>query len=356
MGKARQILKKGHKMAARGCSAEDVVSDDLIIGGDALEDVEHVKSLLNKQFDMKDLGELRHFLGIDMIRNEGGIWLSQKKYGLDMLMKYGMANCKPISIPLDQNLKLRINDGEVLDDATMYHKIVGSLIYKMISWPDLSYAVGLLPAMAERNDVFCMLSSEDKLDGQQLSTLGLHDATCLGLKRSVEHCAGFTLLLSLLLLATGVRVALPIAEQICWDSKDSEAHAVTALSIKRNITPHIRSARTAKQAWDILAGLYAGQNEAKISYLLKELELKIMQEGTNMNVFLAEIKDLKEQLISVEEVIPDHSLVQIVLDALPKSYQIFASTWKLVTDDRSVAIKFDILVSKLLQEAQSRKK
>ncbi|MCO5582240.1 hypothetical protein L7F22_036132 [Adiantum nelumboides] len=35
--------------------------DNLIIGGDALEDVEHVKALLRKQFDMKDLGELRYF-------------------------------------------------------------------------------------------------------------------------------------------------------------------------------------------------------------------------------------------------------------------------------------------------------
>ena len=50
-----------------------------------------------------------------------------------------------------------------------------------------------------------------------------------------------------------------------------------------------------------------------------------------MNVFLAEIKDLKEQLISAGEVIPNHSLVQIVLDALPELYQTFGSTWRLVT-------------------------
>ncbi|MCO5548375.1 hypothetical protein L7F22_001832 [Adiantum nelumboides] len=117
---------------------------DLIIGGDALEDVEHVKALLHKQFDMKDLGELCYFLGIEMIRNEGDVWLSQKKYGLDMFMKYGMADCKPISTPLDQNLKWRIDEGEVLDDATMYRRIVGSLIYMTISRPDLSYAVGLV--------------------------------------------------------------------------------------------------------------------------------------------------------------------------------------------------------------------
>ncbi|MCO5602216.1 hypothetical protein L7F22_056344 [Adiantum nelumboides] len=90
----------------------------------------------------QDLGELRYILGIEMIRSEGGIWLSQKKYGLDMIMKYGMADCKPIFTPLDQNLKLRIDEGEVLDDAAMYCKIVGSLIYMTISWLDLSYAVG----------------------------------------------------------------------------------------------------------------------------------------------------------------------------------------------------------------------
>ncbi|MCO5577735.1 hypothetical protein L7F22_031567 [Adiantum nelumboides] len=55
-----------------------------------------------------------------------------------------MADSKPISTPLDQNLKLRIDEGEVLDDATMYRRIVGSLIYMTISRPDLSYAVGLV--------------------------------------------------------------------------------------------------------------------------------------------------------------------------------------------------------------------
>ena len=82
-----------------------------------------------------------------------------------------------------------------------------------------------------------------------------------------------------------------------------------ALSIKRNITPHIRSAKIAKQAWDTLAHLYAGRNEAKISYLRKELESKVMQEEDDMNVFLDKIKYLKEQLIFSGEIIPDHSLL-----------------------------------------------
>ncbi|MCO5548271.1 hypothetical protein L7F22_001728 [Adiantum nelumboides] len=133
--------------------------------------------------------------------------------------------------------------------------------------------------------------------------------------------------------AAGVRAILSTAKQTCSNHKDSQAHAEIALSIKHNITPHIYSAKTAQQAWDILAGLYASQNEAKISYLHEELESKIMQEDDDMNVFLVEIKDLQEHLIFAREVIPDHSLVQIVLDALPESYQTFASTWRLVAKD-----------------------
>ena len=54
-----------------------------------------------------------------------------------------MADCKPIAMPLDQNLKLRADEGQVLEDVTMYRKIVGSLIYLTISRPNLSFTVGL---------------------------------------------------------------------------------------------------------------------------------------------------------------------------------------------------------------------
>jgi hypothetical protein len=75
--------------------------DHLIVGGDNEKEVEHVKSLLKQKFDMKDLGELKFFLGIEVIRTPEGIWLLQRQYALEMLPKYGMVGCKPISIPLD---------------------------------------------------------------------------------------------------------------------------------------------------------------------------------------------------------------------------------------------------------------
>ena len=61
---------------------------------------------------------------------------------MDMLKKFGMIGCKPLDTPLHQNFKL-FDDGQYLEDAYLYRKIVGGLIYLTITRPDLSYAIGL---------------------------------------------------------------------------------------------------------------------------------------------------------------------------------------------------------------------
>jgi hypothetical protein len=55
-----------------------------------------------------------------------------------------MTGCKPISIPLEQNVKLSADEGDLMEDTTMYRRIVGSLIYMTITRPDLSYVVGVV--------------------------------------------------------------------------------------------------------------------------------------------------------------------------------------------------------------------
>ncbi len=80
--------------------------DDLIITGDSDVDIFNLKKLLKQKFEMKDLGELRYFLGIEVIQSLKGIWLLQRQYALNKLTEYGMMGCKPNSIPLEQNVKL----------------------------------------------------------------------------------------------------------------------------------------------------------------------------------------------------------------------------------------------------------
>ncbi|MCO5567572.1 hypothetical protein L7F22_021266 [Adiantum nelumboides] len=118
--------------------------DDLILTGSHDEQILDVKKSLLREFNMKDLGELRYFLGIEIVDTLSRIWMIQRQYALDMLEKYGMtAACKPVDTPLDQNVKL-VDDGHYIEDVTMYRKMVGSLIYLTITKPDLSYAVGVV--------------------------------------------------------------------------------------------------------------------------------------------------------------------------------------------------------------------
>jgi hypothetical protein len=118
--------------------------DDLIIAGDSDVDIFDLKKLLKQKFKMKDLGELHYFFGIDVIESPKGIWLLQRQYASNKLSKYGMTGCKPISIPLEQNVKLNVDEGDLMEDTTMYRRIVGNLIYMTITRPDLSFAVGVV--------------------------------------------------------------------------------------------------------------------------------------------------------------------------------------------------------------------
>jgi len=117
--------------------------DDLIITGDNDADVFDLKKLLKQKFEMKDLGELCYFLSIEVIQFPKGIWLLQRQYALNKLSEYGMTGCKPISIPLEQNVKLSVDEGNLVEDTTMYRRIVGSLIYMTITRPYLSYVIGV---------------------------------------------------------------------------------------------------------------------------------------------------------------------------------------------------------------------
>jgi hypothetical protein len=118
--------------------------DDLIITGDNDEDIFNLKKLLKQKFEMKDLGELHYFLGIEIIQSPKGIWLLQRQYVLNKLSEYGMTSCKPISIALEQNVKLNADEGDLVEDTTMYRRIMGSLIYMTITRPYLSCVVGVV--------------------------------------------------------------------------------------------------------------------------------------------------------------------------------------------------------------------
>jgi hypothetical protein len=103
-----------------------------------------LKTYLAKEFEIKDLRNLRYFFGIEVARSNEGIFVSQRKYVLDLLVETGMLACKPIDTPIEQNHKLGedINDTPV--DKERYQKLVGKLIYLSHTRPDIAYAVSVV--------------------------------------------------------------------------------------------------------------------------------------------------------------------------------------------------------------------
>ncbi|CAL8178291.1 unnamed protein product [Prunus armeniaca] len=87
-------------------------------------------------------GDLKYFLGIEVARSKHDIFLSQRKYVLDLLAETGMLDCKPIDTPSEQNHKLGLYLDQVHTNKERYQRLVGKLIYLAHTRFDIAYAYG----------------------------------------------------------------------------------------------------------------------------------------------------------------------------------------------------------------------
>uniref|UniRef100_A0A2N9FTI1 CCHC-type domain-containing protein n=1 Tax=Fagus sylvatica TaxID=28930 RepID=A0A2N9FTI1_FAGSY len=117
--------------------------DDMIITGDDHSGISDFKLFLHQQFEMKDLGHLSYFLGLEVSSDSTGYYLSQAKYASDLLSRAGLTDTKVVSTPLEMNARLTPLDGTPLSDATLYRQLVGSLVYLTVTRPDIAHAVHL---------------------------------------------------------------------------------------------------------------------------------------------------------------------------------------------------------------------
>lgn len=105
-----------------------VYVDDLILTRDFEEEILLTKNNLSVRFQIKELEQLNHFLGLEVDYNEEGICLQQKKYSKDLLKKFGLLNCKLISTPMKHNAKMCAHEGKYLENVMMCRQLVGNLI------------------------------------------------------------------------------------------------------------------------------------------------------------------------------------------------------------------------------------
>jgi histone deacetylase 1/2 len=120
-----------------------VYVDDIIVASSSPHATVALLRDLEKDFALKDLGDLHYFLGIEVKRTRDETELCQKRYATELLHRAGMQSCKPISTPLSVSEKLSIHDGDKLgpEEATRYRSIVGALQYLMLTQPDISFSV-----------------------------------------------------------------------------------------------------------------------------------------------------------------------------------------------------------------------
>ncbi|GJQ89693.1 putative RNA-directed DNA polymerase [Tanacetum coccineum] len=124
-----------------------VYVDDIVITGNDNSEIGKFKEILKSKFQIKDLGNLKYFLGIEVLDNDDGVCLSQRKYCLEVLHEYGLLAGRPVETPLAENTTLNhveSEDDKLLSDIGNYQKLVGKLIYLTNTRPDISYAVHCL--------------------------------------------------------------------------------------------------------------------------------------------------------------------------------------------------------------------
>jgi len=120
-----------------------VYVDDILLTSSCIDKISEVKHLLNSKYNMKDLGKLSYFLGVNVEQKDGNIFINQSAYVNMLLDKFGFSECKPVSTPADVGsfLSKAVDDSDLFDQET-YQSAVGGLLYLCTrTRPDITHAV-----------------------------------------------------------------------------------------------------------------------------------------------------------------------------------------------------------------------
>ena len=127
--------------------------DDILIASKSKSEVTSLKKILSSEFEMKDLGDAKKILGMEITRDreKGSLTVSQKEYTMKFLGNFNKEKAKSVSTPLGAHFRLSSatekeikEEGEYMRNIS-YQSAVGSLMYSMFGTrPDLAYAIGMV--------------------------------------------------------------------------------------------------------------------------------------------------------------------------------------------------------------------
>jgi len=117
--------------------------DVLLVTGDEGR-IQECKKLLVAEFDMKDRVLMRYYLGLEVRQELNGISLGQGKYVIELLKRFDMMECKPLTTSMITNLKMLRNYESSPVDPTKYRQLISSSMYLVNTRPDICSAVNVL--------------------------------------------------------------------------------------------------------------------------------------------------------------------------------------------------------------------
>ena len=118
--------------------------DDIIVTGNDEKEKNTLKQCLAKEFEIKYLGKLKYFLGIEVARSKQDIFISQHKYVINLLRETSIMASKTVATPIEKNHKLSEALGEKKVDRKMYQRLIGRLIYLAQTRSSIAYSVSVI--------------------------------------------------------------------------------------------------------------------------------------------------------------------------------------------------------------------
>ena len=129
---------------ARGVTILIVYVDDIIITGESDKEATKLEEQLTICFEVKKLGTLKYFLGIEVAQSSSGYLMTQQKYILDLLNETNLLQGKANNTPIETNHKLTLRKDDPTVEIRSYQRLIGKLLYLSHTRPDISYSFNVL--------------------------------------------------------------------------------------------------------------------------------------------------------------------------------------------------------------------
>lgn len=124
--------------------------DDLIYTGDDENMMVEFKESMMKEFDMTNLGKMKYFLGIEVVQFDGGIFINQAKYVMEVLRRFGIKHSNFVENPMVPGFKISKDENGIEMDGSFLKQLIESMMYLTATRPDIMYVVSLLSRYMSR--------------------------------------------------------------------------------------------------------------------------------------------------------------------------------------------------------------